>query len=377
MDFTDDFIEELNEKRKSFQDILSDDLDNRSVKQSVKKHWHTDTNVEDVEATKKYAVDGSRAVRRFSNGSEIVISRALMIGGDGEEDEEYKKTFVDIYRGPGNPEVTNRYERLVSHLIEIEVILDNLDSVPAGSVIYIDGSLYGKYLHSLWPLELDGREFAPFHLLQRHMELLKKAKEKDILLLGVAKTSQTRVLAKNILGKDVPDTELLHKNTSSPGHSTPVLMGGYGFASDEYKWLKEDPETFADKISTNAISKQRVLKTLKQLRDSTAIVTFHVRMERNHETMRVDVPAYGVGREDSIISIGTEQIRPETVKAAYSHVKTDYGGRKVYNSLLYTVDKMVRLKRETVDNVYLKLINDSFENDLDLEFTRSYQRFLP
>ena len=46
----------------------------------------------------------------------------------------------------------------------------------------------------------------------------------------------------------------------------------------------------------------------------------------------------------------------------------------MYNSLLYMVDEMVRLNQETVDNVYLKIVKD--ELDTDVEITRSYRRFM-
>jgi len=42
--------------------------------------------------------------------------------------------------------------------------------------------------------------------------------------------------------------------------------------------------------------------------------------------------------------------------------------------LLYMVDEMVRLNQETVDNVYLKIVKD--ELDTDVEITRSYRRFM-
>jgi hypothetical protein len=97
-------------------------------------------------------------------------------------------------------------------------------------------------------------------------------------------------------------------------------------------------------------------------------------MDRNQETMRVDVPVNALGIEDTITSCKSRMIDHSHIQDVYSHVKQDYGGVKVYNSLLYMVDEMVRLNQETIDNVYLKIVKD--ELDTDVEITRSYRRFM-
>lgn len=375
MEFTSDFVEEFERKQSDIQALFSDISDEESVdvSEQVSEHWHALPECSMDETGSKYAVDGSRVTRQFSNGSELLVCRALMIGGDGVDSEEYKKMFVDAYRGPGNPDVTRRYARLISHLTEIDVILENWSSIPEGSVIYIDGSIHGRYLHSLWPFDLEGREDVPLELLRRHMELIEKANEKDVLLVGISKTSQVRALAKEI-GADVPDTELLYKHTDSPGITTPVALGGYGFKSDEFEWLDSDPERFAERIFTESLSREETVETIRQLGNSPAVATFHVRMEGNHETMRVDVPVNALGMGGTITSFKSKMVDPEHVETTYAHVADDYGGVKVYNSLLYTVDELVRLKQKTVDNVYLKILRDELETDIEL--TRSYRRFM-
>lgn len=375
MEFTTDFVQEFEKKQPSIESLFSNIPEDESsrIEDKVKQHWHNLPDVQGSEDVSKFAVDGSRVTRQFSNGSELLVCRALMIGGDGIESKEFKEMFVDAYRGPGNPDLTRRYARLISHLTEIDVILENWNSVPEGSVIYIDGSIHGRYLHSLWPFNLEGREDVPIQLLQKHMELIEKADEKDVLLIGISKTSQVRALAKEI-GADVPDTELLYKHTDSPGLTTPVSLGGYGFKSDEFEWLNSNPERFAERIFTESLSMERAVETIRRLGDSPAVATFHVRMEGNHETMRIDVPVNALGIDDSIGSYKSRMIDSENVERIYGHVAEDYGGIKVYNSLLYTVDELVRLKQKTVDNVYLKILRD--EIDADIELTRSYRRFM-
>jgi hypothetical protein len=375
MEFTSDFVQEFGEQQDQIQSLFTDTPEKTGldVGEKVQDHWHTPPEIDLDESVSKFAVDGSRATRQFSNGSELLVSQALMIGGDGQENHEFKKMFVDAYRGPANPDLTRRYSRLVSHLTEIEVILESWDEIPKGSVIYIDGSIHGRYLHSLWPFNLQGRQDVPLQLLKRHMDLIEHANEKDITLIGVSKTSQIRALAGEF-GEDIPDTELLYKHTSSPGVSTPVVLGGYGFKTDEFDWLNHDPERFADRIFTQSISKDKAVQTIRRLRDSPAVASFHIRMERNQETMRIDVPVNTIGIDDKISSFKSRMIETGRIGNAYGHVAEDYGGVKVYNNLLYTVDKLVRLNQNTVDNVYLKIIQE--ELDTDIKLTRSYRRFM-
>ena len=53
---------------------------------------------------------------------------------------------------------------------------------------------------------------------------------------------------------------------------------------------------------------------------------------------------------------------------------SDYGGPEVYNALLYSVDREVRLARSTVAEVYLPLVEDLLGVELRLD--RSERRFV-
>ena len=55
-------------------------------------------------------------------------------------------------------------------------------------------------------------------------------------------------------------------------------------------------------------------------------------------------------------------------------VATDWGGPEVYNALLYAVDRAVRLRRQTLAEVYLPLLADAL--GLPLRPDRANRRFL-
>lgn len=119
MDFTADFVEEFENKQRDIEKLFSEE-ESSDRGTTVRKHWHDLPDCTPEDDVSKYAVDGSRMTRQFSNGAELLICRALMIGGDGETNEEYKEMFVDAYRGPGDPDLTQRYARLISHTVRRE-----------------------------------------------------------------------------------------------------------------------------------------------------------------------------------------------------------------------------------------------------------------
>jgi hypothetical protein len=61
------------------------------------------------------------------------------------------------------------------------------------------------------------------------------------------------------------------------------------------------------------------------------------------------------------------------VEPVLQALAADYGGLEVYNALLYSVDREVRLRRDQVLEVYLPLIEDV--TGVPLRRNRSERRF--
>jgi hypothetical protein len=94
----------------------------------------------------------------------------------------------------------------------------------------------------------------------------------------------------------------------------------------------------------------------------------------------VDLPAACIGRTETIGEIEKDAellldspADTQSITQILEMLAADFGGLEVYNALLYSVDREVRLKRTMMDEVYLKLIQDILGEEIRLD--RSERRF--
>ena len=150
------------------------------------------------------------------------------------------------------------------------------------------------------------------------------------------------------------DGALVHRFTEQrAGLSTPVLLGTWSFTGGS-RALLERPE----------------------LADGPAIVSFFLRLAPFDDALRVDVPATLCGDDTRLAALdgGLLAGGPEALAPCVARLRADYGGPEVYNALLYSVDREVRLARSTVAEVYLPLVEDLLGVELRLD--RSERRFV-
>jgi hypothetical protein len=92
------------------------------------------------------------------------------------------------------------------------------------------------------------------------------------------------------------------------------------------------------------------------------------------QPMRIDIPASCLGITSKIMEVNSfDFIEPEMVEPVVSQLVSDFGGRDVYNALLYIVDREVRLGGNAVDTVYKSVLGS--ELGVTLNYDRSSRRF--
>jgi hypothetical protein len=131
---------------------------------------------------------------------------------------------------------------------------------------------------------------------------------------------------------------MIHRWTEqAAGVSVPVLLGSRGFTGGS-RDLLEQPDLAA----------------------SPAIVSFFTRLADFDDALRVDVPAHQAGHDAALVDLeaGVLPDGCDGVREVLDLLRADYGGLEVYNALLYSVDREVRLRRDVVLEVYLPLIED-------------------
>jgi hypothetical protein len=366
------FIDRLSEKladeqkRDELRHTLSKDAlpHEESLQRLVKKHWHKLPQIKTEGLRPAFAVDGSRAVRHLANGAYLFVAQALIVGERTGERLEASDVDVQILPGATPTPFVERFAELMMHRLEAALANEYAKTMPKGGVIFLDGALYGQ-LPQLYPLgeESGTQEDLPGMILEHYRELFAQCTKRKLVLVSIAKTSHeathTKVWWKHAHKEDLPkekelsDSEALYRWTDrAAGFSTPILFGTRSFSRGS----------------------QAVL--LEQLKTAPAIVSFFVRLAEFDDALRIDVPASCIGRSETIGAVDEEQlIETAEILPILELLQADYGGLEVYNALLYSVDREVRLRQEMMDEVYLSLIQNSLGADVELRLYRSERRF--
>lgn len=334
-----------------------------SLERLVRDHWSSLPPSPDVDATDwaAYAVDGSLSEIGLDNGSHLIIVQALALGQAG-----FERPSLDLQVLPATIQRSTaaRVADLLQQRHEISLAVSVAEVAAEGSVLFLDGALYGR-LPQLYSLNLD--EVGPLaelpdQVLHQYLTLMRTAAERGIRLVAVSKTSHEATHAKLWLDaaadsmrlpEDATDSGLIHRFTDrSAGLSDPVLLGGRGFTGGSRDILGR-PEVSA----------------------SPAIVSFFVRLADFDDALRIDVPATQCGSSATLGSLEADVLEggAAAVHGTVGLLQADYGGLEVYNALLYSVDREVRLKRNTVREVYLPMIEQQL--GLPVRRNRSERRF--
>ncbi len=367
------FIERLSEKVESKRGELEDTFkanasdQEKSLADLVHRHWHELPKSKEPRRQPAFAVDGSRAVRHLANGAYLFVAQALIIGERAGERIEASDVDVSILPGATDAALIERSAGFMMHQLEVGLARQTIGQMPPGSILFLDGALYGQ-LTSLYPWDEQAQDQLPpeiFNLpdviLGHYRQLFDACAQRDLILISLAKTSHEKAHA-NVWwndehGEDIPgerkisDSEAIYRWTNrQAGFSTPILFG-----------LK----------SVHRGARRNLPDMMHHL---PAIVSFFVRLADFDDALRIDVPASCLGLGETIASVPEPRLlAPELVAPILDLLAADYGGLEVYNALLYSVDREVRLHQEKMDEVYFNLIRETLQVDMRLD--RSERRF--
>jgi len=383
--FIDRLSDQVAKNKNILEETLRYDASNSSEKELrdvVNKYWRRKLpSKPNGERHPAYAVDGSRAVRHLANGAYLFVAQALLVGEvDGVRREE-TDADVRILSGATPSPFVDRFAELMMHRLEAKLAKERLKEMTPGSVMFMDGALYGQ-LPQLYTYtipkenENDPEEKVKAYLnkivkdIQRYyLALFDACEEKQILLISIAKTSRDtthpKVWWKDEFKNEMPRkievsaTEALYRWTDrAAGYSTPMLLGRRAFAQQP-----------ADAV-------------LNEVKNAPAILSFFIRLADFDDALRIDLPATCIGRMEKIgdVDTGAELLLKsakdlQRVNEIIEILLADYGGFEVYNALLYSVDREVRLRQEIMDEVYLSLIQNTLGSNVEVRLDRSERRF--
>lgn len=327
----------------------------------VARHWHP-LPAPSARRRPATAVDGSIRRMGLSDGAELVVVQALALGDDGVA---VPRVAVELLP-PSVPRATAaRFADLLLQRAELELAGAVADEAPPGATLLLDGALYGR-LPQLYPLpmpeEFDALARLPDAIIAAYARLVETARRRELLLVALSKTSREAAHAALWLAADgiptplpdgVTDGALIARRTGgAAGVSTPVRLGSRGFTGGSEDLLRR-PE----------------------IGGGPAIASCFVRLSELDDPLRLDAPAFLCGDPTPLAAIDGDLLPggPAAMAEVVAAVLADHGGPEVYHSLLYAVDREVRLRRDTAVGVYLPLVSRLLGVELRLD--RSERRF--
>ncbi len=381
------FIDRLSDRvelnRAELRETLTKEArpEERELQRLVKKHWHRLPKATGMPKRPAYAVDGSRALRHLANSAYFFVAQALIVGEHDGQHHEDTQVDVKILPGATPPRFVEPFAELMMHRLEANLASGCIKEIPRDSVVFLDGTIYGQ-LTQLFRTDKDDKDPVGEDVKERIKQMvtdilesygtLFNACRKGLTLLSIAKTSHevvhSRVWCSAEGGdpdNDIPkiaDTEIIYQWTGrQAGFSTPILLGEHSFSRGGSSLLDDE--------------------NVKQF---PAIISFFVRLADFDDALRIDLPACCiVGHNETIGDIKTnhEKVLDQpadlaAIEKIMNLLLSDYGGPEVYNALMYSVDREVRLHQDMTDQVYLSLIRNMLDLDEDqLRLDRSERRF--
>ncbi len=385
------FIDRLSDRvelnRAELRETLTKEArpEERELQRLVKKHWHRLPKATGMPKRPAYAVDGSRAVRHLANGAYLFVAQALVVGERDGQRVEDAQADVRILSGATPTFIVEPFAELMMHRLEAELARERVTDNIRNAVIFLDGALYGQ-LSQLFGVEESGEDGnaetkakslinqAVKNILESY-KVLFDACRGGLTLVSIAKTShvtthsqiwwrhaaQEDQVTRKTKPIEISDSEIIYRWTDqAAGFSTPVLLGKHSFSRGRAAVLMEEED----------------------VRNAPAILSFFVRPSDFDDALRIDVPACCIGRNETIddIESGDEKLLDQpadlaAVEKILQLLMSDYGGPEVYNALMYSVDREVRLRQDMMDEVYLSLIQNTLGADVELRLDRSERRF--
>lgn len=328
---------------------------NDQLRSMVQKHWHTPLpNHPSLARRQAFAIDGSNRRANLSNGATLFVAQGLLLG------ENLNQAIVDIEILPGTIEAgkLERFADLMRHNLEIELACQFSKTIPTGSVLYLDGAIYGT-LSQLFPLDGVPHDYAQ-DLLANYRELFATCETRNILLVSIAKTNRQPLFSKILQEyehmdpvQEISDSALFDEWTDRrAGYVTPVLLGRRSFSAGAQSTLLENQD----------------------LKSAPAVASFFIRFSDYEDPLRVDVPAFCIGRSERLGELDEQLLDCSAVESIVDLLMADYGGTEVYNALAYIVDREVRLSKDKMYDVYLPMVSNILGEEIRPD--RSERRFL-
>lgn len=290
------------------------------------------------------STDSTEFIRELYNGKKLILIRAYTVVG-----RRIYTSFISKVISVSRDDLQRFTIMLMEHTEHLSILEMLRTEVP--DYVLVDGSLSGRLFRKFRPVDAEG--YKEFHneYISTLGKLLETASEKGVPLIFMAKSSETSVFRRYLLGVI---------NGSQKGSEDLVREEGL-YANDHFlvKSLAEDTGYTMPLL-------QPASKLWAGKEDKFPLITSHILPRKNDLPLKVD------------IFMSMDEPVPDTMEP--SGIREDilnmmfwaYGDLKTYNIWLADVDRLVKFRNREVESIYMK----AFEKEIGISFyeTRGERR---
>jgi len=376
------------------------------------------------------AVDSSVYSNLLSTGGVFYVVRSLAVCRSVEQ----KLLESDVFFSKGGSVTERNFISIKMEMLEFQVAIDALKRGLGCGTILIDGSLYGRLVHIPLESKVEEERLVLVDYFKAYKELLDLCRKNNVLLVGVAKESRStsfrdfllslvfkeelekldiddddarklkplfmevvddftlglqrfekfgqkygvkleiiRMILEE-LARSRPDYQLVMNFAESVGYTRPLLLGSSPRLARKLEALRSDAKGYVRKNFPNALREtgkgfvDEAAQVIAGIPDFPAIVSFYVLFDRRDSPIRIDVPCW----DQKLIDVGWHKPASVDLEGVLKVLATGYCGLDCHNLWLKNVDERVRLKKKTVDNIYVPYMEKLFGEKIIRG--RSYRR---
>jgi hypothetical protein len=376
------------------------------------------------------AVDSSVYSNLLSTGGVFYVVRSLAVCRNVEQ----KLLESDVFFSKGGSVTERNFISVKMEMLEFQVAIDALKSGVGCGVILIDGSLYGRLVHVPLESKVEEERLILVDYFRAYRELLELCRKNNVLLVGVAKESRstsfrdfllslvfkeefakldiddddarrlkplfmevvddftlglqkfekigqkygvklvTVRMVLEELARSRPDYQLVMNFAESVGYTKPLLLGSPPRLARKLEAFRSDAKGYVRKNFPNALRERGkgfvddAARVIAGIPDFPAIVSFYVLLDRRDSPIRIDIPCW----DQKLIEVGWHKPASVDLDGVMKVLATGYCGLDCHNLWLKNVDERVRLKKKTVDNIYVPYMEKLFGEKIIRG--RSYRR---
>jgi hypothetical protein len=376
------------------------------------------------------AVDSSIYSNLLSTGGVFYVARSLAVCRDVEQ----KLLESDVFFSKGGSVAEHDFISVKMEMLEFQVAIDALKSGFGCGAVLVDGSLFGRLVHVPLESKVEEQRLVLLDYFRVYRELLDVCRRNNVALVGVAKESRStsfrdfllslffkEELAKaevddddarmlkplfmevvdnataglqrferfnqkygnklevielvlNELARSRPDYQVVMNFADCLGYTRPLVLGPSPRLARRLSESRSDPRGYVKKNFPNTLREkgkgfvEDAAEVIASIPDFPALVSFYVLFDKRDSPIRIDVPCW----DQKLVDVGWHKPASVDLTDVLKVLATGYCGLDCHNLWLKNVDERVRLKKKTVDNIYVPYMEKLFGEKIIRG--RSYRR---